>query len=156
MIRSIIISRLYNLPPNLNEEIGAAAELEKFKAIQRLQDDWAEGFNRFDGPGEAFYAAEINDHLVGVCGLNRDPYVDDASVARLRRLYVLPRFRRMGIGRQLVLRARQDATKHFGRLRLRTLNPNSAAFFESIGFIRVNGLEAVTHEMRICPESETR
>jgi len=130
----------------MHNEVGPAAAQEGFRPIKFLQRDWARGTNRFSKPGEGFYAARSAGRLVGVCGLNRDPYSDDEATARLRRLYVLPAFRRRGVGSALVSHAIQDAVEHFTVVRLRTLDEGSAQFFEALGFRPVNGQEAVTHE----------
>lgn len=122
-----------------------AANLEGFKPIQWLRDDWEAGTNRFSQPGEAFYTARMERRLVGVCGVNQDPFAQEAKIARLRRLYVIPELRRRGIGRQLVKRALEDAAKYFEVIRLRTVDPNSAAFFEAVGFTKVKGDESATH-----------
>jgi N-acetylglutamate synthase-like GNAT family acetyltransferase len=149
MIKKLQIARVESLPLNLDDEIVPVAKRENFRAIEWLKNDWQKGVNRFDKPGEAFYVARLNDHLVGVCGVNRDPFVGDASIARLRRLYVLPQYRRLGIGRQLVLRAQEDARKHFIVIRLRTTSEEAGVFFESVGFAEIEGDEQATLEKRI-------
>jgi GNAT superfamily N-acetyltransferase len=140
----ICISRVHTLPPDLDRELVPASVREGFEPVRWLHDDWEAGTNRFSAPGEAFYVARVDGRLVGVCGVNRDPFVDDPTVGRLRRLYVLPEFRRRGVGRQLVERALQDAGEHFDVVRLRTTDARSAAFFEVVGFTRIQGQEGVT------------
>ncbi|HSF83720.1 MAG TPA: GNAT family N-acetyltransferase [Anaerolineales bacterium] len=126
-----------------------AANREGFKALQRLRDDWQAGVNRFSALGEAFYVARCDGALVGVCGLNCDPFAEDPRVGRLRRMYVHPQFRRMGIGRQLVLRAIEDGRGHFHTLRLRTVDEGASAFYKALGFDPVEGMEAATHQLVI-------
>jgi N-acetylglutamate synthase-like GNAT family acetyltransferase len=138
----ITISRVHTLPPDLDEELVPASVHEGFEPLQWLCADWEAGANRFSGPGEAFYVARVHGRLAGVCGMNRDPFVDDPTVGRLRRLYVLPEFRRRAVGRRLVERALREATEHFGVVRLRTTDARSAAFFEALGFIRVQGQQS--------------
>lgn len=70
--------------------------------LDRLQQEWKEGTNRFDQAGEILLLAIQNQQVVGVCGLNRDPYTDNDRVGRVRRLYVSVDSRRRGIGRLLV------------------------------------------------------
>ncbi len=142
-----MIERISNLPHDLDREVGPAAAQEGFRPIELLQREWALGTNRFGKPGEALYAARSQGRLVGVCGLNRDPYSDDEATGRLRRLYILPAFRRRGVGSSLVGHALQHAEEHFAVVRLRTLDPGSAQFFEALGFRPADGQEAVTHEM---------
>ena len=103
----------------------------------------------FSLPGESFYEARVNGRLVGVCGLNLDPYGTDLSLGRLRRLYVLPELRRKGVGRLLVSRVLKDACTHFQIVRLMTLDNHSALFFEALGFSRVLGEERISHIIQL-------
>lgn len=70
--------------------------------VARLRDEWEAGLNRFDATGEALFEALDEIELVGVCGLNPDPYSDDPTIGRVRHLYELPRHRRAGISGALV------------------------------------------------------
>lgn len=149
MSSEIAIERVKQLPADLDLELAPAAVGEAFAPIQWLKEQWLDGINRFSQPGEAFYVARIDGRLVGVCGLNRDPYDKGSSSGRLRRLYVLPEFRRKGIGRKLVLCALEEARPHFTVANLRTLDDESAAFFVAIGFQKVENNEGHTHSKAI-------
>jgi len=76
-------------PPidQLNPLVMEAAETG-FHALSRLLTEWQSGRNRFDQPREAIFIATDDGHIVGVCGLNRDPYLGDPTVGRVRHLYV--------------------------------------------------------------------
>jgi N-acetylglutamate synthase-like GNAT family acetyltransferase len=149
MSPEIAIERVKQLPADLDMELVPASVGEAFAPIQWLKEQWRDGSNQFSQPGEAFYVARIDGRLVGVCGLNRDPYVKESSSGRLRRLYVLPDFRRKGIGRRLVLCALEEARPHFAVVNLRTFDDESAAFFEAIGFQKVENNEGLTHRKAI-------
>ena len=97
-------------------------------------DEWADGSNRFDRPGEALFGAWVGGRLVGVCGLNVDPYAGDDRVGRVRHLYVLRDCRRLGAGRELVEQVLAAARGRFGVLRLSTNNPAAARLYEGLGF----------------------
>lgn len=45
-----------------------------FNMLRRLEENWQRGENRFNAPGEKLLGAFLNGRLVGVCGLNRDPF----------------------------------------------------------------------------------
>lgn len=110
--------------------------------LDRLIADWRSGVNRFDKPGECLLGLFDGGRLVAIGGLNRDPYCpDEARVGRLRHVYVAQSHRRKGIGRHLVTELLARAVA-FERVRLRT--PGAAAFYESLGFQRVDEPEA-TH-----------
>jgi GNAT superfamily N-acetyltransferase len=135
------------LPADLATELMPAAAQEKFRALEWLRQDWQTGVNRFSKPGEAFYVARLQDRLVGVCGLNRDPYAKGAGVGRIRRLYVLPAFRRRGVGRELVHRVIADGRACFGAFHVRTVDPQAGAFYAAIGFAPAPGQADFTHEL---------
>jgi GNAT superfamily N-acetyltransferase len=117
---------------------------EGFRFLLRLADEWRSGRNRFDHSGEGLFLARTQQKIVGVCGLNRDPYVSQASVARLRHLYVRPANRRQGVGRLLVEHVVDFARPTFSKLRLRTDNPQAKEFYEKFGFLAVEEVSA-TH-----------
>lgn len=119
----------------------------RFNMLRRLDENWRSGDNRFDAPGEKLLGVLCEGSLVGVCGLNRDPYVPQARTGRLRHLYVGAKWRRMHIGTRLLHAVMNDAGQHFDSLNIHA--PDSAfAFYEQAGFVRLNGVNKVTH--RLC------
>jgi GNAT superfamily N-acetyltransferase len=128
------ISRIDNLCIRAIQPLLDSSLNEGFHFLKRLIDDWVSGTNRFDRRGEALFIAACEGLVVGICGLNRDPYTGDASVARLRHLYVMPTQRHRGIGRSLVVHTIEFARQHFRIIRLRTDSPAAASFYERIGF----------------------
>ena len=115
--------------------------------IQALKDDWDSRKNQFDKPGEAFWEARIDGQLVGVCGLNRDPYESDDSIGRIRRMYVSVEFRRIGAGRALVETALQHATNHFQTVQVRSQS-DADQFYVAVGFQSVTDNPVVSHRIR--------
>lgn len=144
--RAPLIRRAAALPEGL-APLRAAAAAEGFRFLERLAADWAAGANRFDGPGEAlFFAHAPGGALLGLCGLNRDPWAGE-DAARLRRLYVAAAARRRGVGAALVAHAIAHAqAAGFARLRLRTDDAGAASFYEALGFARVEDASA-THAL---------
>src|ERR1700724_4115347 len=82
------------------DALRAEALAEGVREVERLASDWEAGRTRFDRGGEALLAARVNGVLVGIGGLTMEPVVPGAL--RMRRFYVRPAFRRIGVGRQLV------------------------------------------------------
>jgi GNAT superfamily N-acetyltransferase len=139
---------LDGLSPDRIRELLVDSEAMGSRIVRRLVDDWTAGANRFDRPGEVLFGASIAGRLVGVCGLNVDPYAADPRVGRLRHLYVLTACRRHGVGRQLVARTIEVAADRFDSLRLRTSNPAAARLYEAAGFCaRAEG--ECTHVMNL-------
>jgi GNAT superfamily N-acetyltransferase len=129
------------------DQLSALAEREGHSFVSRLTTEWQTRFNRFDGPGEALFVAEAQAEVVGVCGLNIDPYADDAHIARVRHLYVAPGVRRHGIGSALLEAVvRQARSAGFKRLRTRTYGEAASEFYRAHGFRRTDG-PTWTHEL---------
>jgi GNAT superfamily N-acetyltransferase len=128
------IETLRDLPPERVRDLLADSEAAGSRIVHRLVDEWADRTNRFDRPGEALFAARVAGRLVGVCGLNVDPYAGDARVGRVRHLYVLTPFRGRGVGRQLVAHVIDSAGGRFDTLRLRTNNEVAARLYAAMGF----------------------
>jgi GNAT superfamily N-acetyltransferase len=120
------------------------AHSEGFAFVERLAADWETGTNRFDKPGEKLLGAFLGEQLVGVGGLNREPYDPPPSRGRLRHLYVLKAFRGHGIARALVTHLLEAAEPTFNEVRLRTASADAAAFYEHLGFQR-SPISTATH-----------
>jgi len=140
------VRELSSLPSGQLAELVAESERAGLRFVRRLQDDWHSGANRFDWPGEALFAAIDEVRLVGVCGLNVDPYSPSPRVGRVRHLYVSVVDRRQGIGSRLVREVIVAARDSFDRLRLRTNDPLAARFYEQLGFVRCEADLSATHE----------
>jgi GNAT superfamily N-acetyltransferase len=139
----IKITRITKLEVDALRGLREESSREGFRFIERLCEDWTSGANRFDAPGEALFLAVADGQVVGVCGLNRDPYARDPRTGRVRRLYVLPAHRGSGAGRALLEAVIAHARDHFDLLRVRT--EAAGDFFTAHGFRRdASGTEA-TH-----------
>src|SRR5262249_55224381 len=91
------IEKIQEWPVDGLEALAEDSEQAGWRFVGRLADEWAAGSNRFGQPGEALFAARVAGVLVGVCGLNADPYAANPRVGRVRRLYVHSAHRRQGI-----------------------------------------------------------
>jgi GNAT superfamily N-acetyltransferase len=141
----VTVTRLNDLPLDALAPLVAESERDGWRFVRRLTDEWIAGTNRFDRPGEGLFAAWGDDRVVGVCGLNADPYATDVTLGRVRRLYVARTSRGHGIGRRLVQAVIQAARGRFRLLRVRTENPVADRLFERIGFAGVVGVPDCTH-----------
>jgi GNAT superfamily N-acetyltransferase len=144
----IDVERVGDPPWDALDPLVGESERGGLRFLRRLVDEWVSGENRFDRPGEALFAARVNGRLVGVCGLNVDPYAASASVGRVRHLYVLIDHRRLGVGRRLVEEVIAVARHHFGTLRLRTHDSAAVGLYETMGF-RPSGEAECTHVMEL-------
>jgi len=146
----ILVQRLRSLPDAF-PELAADAKAAGVRLLEVLQEDWSTGAMRFDGPGEALYAAVAGPALLGIGGLTRDPYLRGEAAGRVRRLYVRRAARRHGVGSAL-LAAIAEGARAAGWQRLRVRAPVDAfAFYEGCGFVRMVGEAAATHTLPLSP-----
>lgn len=140
-----LIERVSGAPLDRLAALLAESERQGFRFVRRLVEEWSSGANRFDRPGEALFVARVGDDVVGVCGLNVDPFAGDPKIGRVRHLYVLVPHRRSGIGEQLVVDVLEAARGRFERLHLRTTNVTAARLYERLGFRRTFDARDRTH-----------
>ena len=132
----IMVQRIESLDEGLLAPLVKQSVAEGYRHLERLVEDWKSGTNRFDRENEALFVATYADAApvkqavdqlkpdqpgthrarsevvwVGIVGVNVDPYLDDPSIGRVRRLYVDPAFRRAGVGRKLVERVLDHAQR---------------------------------------------
>jgi GNAT superfamily N-acetyltransferase len=116
--------------------------------LQRLRENWLNGTNRFSKAGEMLIGAFDGANLIGICGRNIDPYVEDSRTGRVRHLYVVRNARCHGAGRLLIDAIIDDAASFFDCLNARA--PQTAfAFYECLGFTRVENDPFVTHRLSL-------
>jgi len=72
--RIVRIRDLSSLPSGQLADLMAESEQAGLYFVRRLQDDWRSGANQFDRPGETLFVAIDETRLLGICGLNVDPY----------------------------------------------------------------------------------
>lgn len=123
------------------------APAEGFGFVERLVRECRSGANRFDAEGERLLGAFEDGVLLGIGGINQDPYAMDACVVRIRHLYVLPSRRRSGLGAWIVGDLVRGLRPHTHTVRLRTDRAGAATFYERIGF-RPEAVPGVSHAMR--------
>ena len=109
---AVVIERLDELPPEGVGPLVSESEQAGLGFVRRLAEEWASGRNRFDRPGEALFAATLDGRMIGVCGLNIDPYAPGPKVGRVRHLYVLVRHRHLGVAASWSARSSASRATH--------------------------------------------
>jgi GNAT superfamily N-acetyltransferase len=127
-------------------DLALDAQADGRRIVSRLMQEWTDGTNRFDQPGERLYVAIHLGQLRGVCGLNQDPFAGNPKIGRVRRLYVASGSRRRGVGSAILRRLIDDARADFLALHLRTHDRAACAFYESMRFKPVAGDPNCTHQ----------
>lgn len=122
---------------------------EGFRFLSRLVTDWESGVNRFARSDEVVFLAFIDDDVVGIGGLNVDPYASSDSIGRVRHVYVSPIHRRRGIGRALMQQVLNAARGKFRLVRLRTDTREGDCFYRSLGFKSYVNPQDATHYLEM-------
>ncbi|MGD9427126.1 GNAT family N-acetyltransferase [Pantoea sp. NSTU24] len=126
------------------EALKSQSMAEGFNMLRRLEENWLSGDNRFNRPGESLISAYADGLMVGVCGLNIDPFESETGIGRLRHFYISREWRNRRIGSGLLSEILRDADSWF--YAINTNAPSSAfAFYERAGFI-LSDRDNVTHQ----------
>lgn len=133
----IAIQRIVLPTPGI-DQLRAESLAEGYSFLDTLIQDWQTGENRFDQPGEILCGSFDQGLLVAVGGLNRDPFVPDTAIGRIRRVYVRSAWRNRGVGRALITFLIQKARETFPAVRLRAENPPAARLYERLGFLPID------------------
>jgi GNAT superfamily N-acetyltransferase len=141
----VLIQRIQLPAPGI-EQMQAEARSEGYNFLETLVEEWLSGRNRFDAPGELLCGHLDDGILAAVGGLNRDPFLADPAVGRIRRVYVRPAWRNRGIGGALLDTLLGAAADNFRVVRLRVENPAAARLYERKGFLTVQSPSA-THAL---------
>ncbi|TAY52920.1 GNAT family N-acetyltransferase [Rhizobium leguminosarum] len=138
---AVVVRRIAELPDHFYQFLVEAAA-EGFDTMSVLQDEWRDGCNRFERPGEILALATIRDEIAGIGGITQD-FVD-SSWLRMRRFYVRPAYRRRGVGRQIALYVLEHAKTFDRQIALYADGPEAEAFWPTLGFSPIER-ENTTH-----------
>ena len=147
MIDPVEIVPVRSLPSGL-ETLRLEAAPQGFGFLDRLVSDWTSGANTFGRPGEALLGAFSDTRLVGIGGLNADPYSSRTGLGRVRHVYVLGAWRHKGVGRALIDCLVRKARESFTEVRLRTATEAAAAFYVRCGFSPIDDPTA-SHSLQL-------
>jgi len=137
---AVEVRRIFELP-ELDQFLNEAAAAG-FDNMALLQEEWRNGFNRFERPGEILAVATIGGEMAGIGGITQD-FVD-SSWLRMRRFYVRSAYRRRGVGRKIALYVLEHARPFNRRIALYAGGPEAEAFWPTLGFVPIDR-EHTTH-----------
>ncbi|MGE7887036.1 GNAT family N-acetyltransferase [Bacillus cereus] len=109
---------------------------EGFNFIIKLINEYKNKINVFNKTGECLYGIFQEDTLIGVGGLNEDPYTEDNKIGRSRRFYISRDYRRIGLGNVLLNQLLCHAEKYFEVIVLHTDTKQGNAFYTANGFVK--------------------
>ncbi len=131
--------------PQTSAELHAAREIFREYAtqlgidlcFQNFEQELAQLPGDYDAPHGTLLLARVDGQVAGCCALRALPQSDYVGAAEMKRLYVRPAFRGLGLGRQLAA-AVLDAARVTGYscVLLDTLDDMEAArqLYEDLGF----------------------
>lgn len=144
----VVITRVVEALPDGFDVILRAAESEGVRNMAMLAAQWADGAQRFGDPG-ALFAALVDGDLAGVGGVTVETGAVEPAM-RMRRLYVLPMFRRFGVGRPLAGAMMQQGFQAAPLLTVNAAASDAAGpFWEAMSFARTDAVPGATHAMRL-------
>ena len=148
-MQNIEIKRIHSLPVEGIVPLVRESEEQGYRFLDTLVEEYQNGSNRFDLPGEGLFGAYDGETLIGIGGLNRDPFLFDPQVGRARRVYVLAAYRRRGVGKMLMEAIIHEARRHYKLLTLRAETAGAAALYEGLEFQTEPRIENATHHLQL-------
>ena len=136
------------------KEIQRESQAEGHNMVNRLLEDFQAGINRFDALGEILCAHFSGQVVVAVAGLNQEPDSSYPRAGRIRRLYVVPRFRGKGLALNLVEELVRFASMHFDTLTVNVGKLDARGFYEHLGFKLVQH-SGITHIKELAPRADS-
>ncbi len=118
-------------------DLAGAARAEGFNFLDRLEARWTNG--AYDGDRNAsVFAVFGEDRPIAIGAQTFDEYDPSPEHRRIRHFYVHPDFRRNGVGRTLAGALIREAFQLAPHLHLRATHDLSHAFWDAMGFERVD------------------
>lgn len=134
----------HTLPEGFRDLLDVSLN-EGVQNMALLAERWMEKSERFDGNGEALFAALYGDEVIGLAGVSQEHTLQMPAM-RMRRLYVVPMARRQGVARKL---AAHCITHGFDYTDLLSCNARatdaSGPFWEAMGFQATTAYPNITH-----------
>ncbi|MDM5239545.1 GNAT family N-acetyltransferase [Bacillus cereus] len=135
-LKEIHIQQIENLMIYEFSHFVQDSKEEGFNFLTRLVNEYETEINTFNKTGECLYGIFQGENLIGIGGLNEDPYTENNKIGRLRRFYILKDYRRIGLGNLLLNRLLSHAEKYFEVVVLHTDTKQGDAFYTANGFVK--------------------
>ena len=142
------ITQALVLPPDMTA-LAHAATQEGHGHVTRLIAEFESGENRFSQHGEGLFVCCVGDRLVGVGGLNQDPYDSNPHAGRVRRVYVHHDYRRQGLASQLIAAIENHARQYFETLNLFTASVEADSFYRRLGYQPKTAVNKISHTKKL-------
>ncbi|MCM3638100.1 GNAT family N-acetyltransferase [Sporosarcina luteola] len=144
-----LVERVENLNSLDITELVQESEKEGYRFVTRLVNEFEDGTNTFNKPGEVLFCVRNNaGSIVAIGGINQSPFSQEIDEGRLRRFYVLDEVRRNGVGTLLLQSIIDHAKHHFKEITVRTDSAKADAFYRAGGFSFDDSASETTHILR--------
>ncbi|MFC6052564.1 acetyltransferase [Acinetobacter sp. Ac_877] len=135
---TIDVKEVKELPEEISK-LAQQANKEGFEFVVRMIEEFESGKNRFDKPNEFLLMAYDDGQLIACGGLNLQWNDQDVEtrIGRVRRFYVLPQYRKHGVGKQLLQYLEKKAISNFSALCLNTDTKSGEKFYQKMNYVFV-------------------
>lgn len=135
-LKDMHIQQIENLMKYEFKYLVQESKEEGFKFLKKLINEYENELNTFNKSGECLYGIFQGEKLIGIGGLNADPYKENNKIGRLRRFYIAKDYRRIGLGKLLLNKLLSHAEKYFKVVVLHTDTKQGDVFYTANGFVK--------------------
>ncbi|MES5866250.1 GNAT family N-acetyltransferase [Bacillus cereus group sp. RP32] len=144
-MKDIHIQQIEDLMKYEHDYLVQESKEEGFNFLIKLISEYENKINIFNKTGECLYGIFQGEKLIGIGGLNEDPYSENNKNGRLRRFYISKDYRRVGLGNLLLNRLLLHAEKYFKVVVLHTDTKQGDAFYSANGFVKEKLFKGSSH-----------
>lgn len=112
-LKDIYIQQIEDLMIYEYDYLVQESKDEGFNFLLKLINEYENEINTFNKTVECLYGIFQGEKLIGIGGLNVDPYTENNKIGRLRRFYISKDYRRTGLGNLLLNRLLSHTEKYF-------------------------------------------
>ncbi|MGG0124556.1 GNAT family N-acetyltransferase [Bacillus paranthracis] len=149
-MKDIHIKQIENLMKYEFKYLVQESKEEGFNFLKKLINEYENKLNTFNKTGECLYGIFQGEKLIGIGGLNKDPYTENNKIGRLRRFYISKDYRRIGLGKSLLNKLLSHAEKNFKVVVLHTDTKQGDAFYSANGFVKGQVYKGSSHYKVLC------
>ncbi|WP_142337566.1 GNAT family N-acetyltransferase [Bacillus sp. AFS059628] len=144
-MKDIHIQQIEELIKYEHDYLVQESKKEGFNFLIKLKSEYKNKTNTFNKTGECLYGLFQGEKLIGIGGLNEDPYSENNKIGRLRRFYIAKDYRRIGLGNLLLKQLLSHAEKYFKVVVLHTDTKQGDAFYIANGFVKGELFKGSSH-----------
>jgi len=144
-LKDIHIQQIEELIKYEHDYLVQESKEEGFNFLIKLKSEYKNKTNTFNKTGECLYGIFRGEKLIGIGGLNEDPYSENNKMGRLRRFYISKDYRRIGLGNLLLKQLLSHAEKYFKVVVLHTDTKQGDAFYIANGFVKGELFKGSSH-----------